>query len=292
MALDPRAFAQLQDIFKFPRTKHLETSRLQIGDTGHDQLPYLELLGRNIVIEEKLDGANAGVSFSAGGDLQLQSRGHYLIGGSRERQFAMFKQWAATHEGWLLEHLEDRYVMYGEVMSKVHSCFYDNLPHVFLEFDVYDKARQAFLSTSARRALLRDGPVVSVPVLHEGLAPQSLGNALGFVSHSIAKTTRWRDNFKVSVDREGHDYIRALGRLDGSDLMEGLYLKIEDGDFVLDRAKWVRNDFVQTITAAGQHHLRQPYIPNGLAVGVNLYTPQPLVTWETLQDQARADSWT
>lgn len=285
MTFDPRADAQQHDLFKYPRTRHLESSRLQAGDSAHDQLAYRELQGCFIVVEEKLDGANAAVSFSAAGELLLQSRGHYLVGGSRERQFSMFKQWAACHEHWLLERLQDRYVMFGEVLSKTHSVFYDRLPHLFCEFDVLDRHSGQFLSTAARAELLHGGPVLAVPVLYSGPAPRKLSDLLSLLGPSLARSPQWREHFIAAVQREGHDPQRAWARLDKSELMEGLYLKIEDDARTLDRAKWVRPDFVQAILEAGEHHLRQPWVGNGLAEGVDLYAPQPQVTWKTLKEQ-------
>ena len=71
-------------LHKYPRTHHLEGSRLQPGDEDSRSVPFASLAGRHLVIEEKLDGANAGLSFDAEGRLRLQSRGHFLAGGSRE----------------------------------------------------------------------------------------------------------------------------------------------------------------------------------------------------------------
>jgi hypothetical protein len=34
-----------------------------------------------VTVEEKVDGANAAISFSPDGQMLLQSRGHYLTGG-------------------------------------------------------------------------------------------------------------------------------------------------------------------------------------------------------------------
>ena len=45
-------------IIKYPRTHHLEGSRLQAGDEDLSQIPFSEILGCYIVIEEKIDGAN------------------------------------------------------------------------------------------------------------------------------------------------------------------------------------------------------------------------------------------
>ncbi|MCH1997773.1 RNA ligase family protein, partial [Achromobacter xylosoxidans] len=250
MTPDFRACAQSLELFRYPRTPHLEGSRLQEGDHGHDHVPYRELRGLRLVVEEKLDGANTGISFSPAGDLLLQSRGHYLAGGGRERQFNFIKAWAQAHAGWLLQRLEDRYVMYGETLSKKHSVFYDALPHHFFEFDVLDRRAGQFLSTAARRELLAGGPVLSVPVLYDGLAPARLADLKALLRPSLAKTARWRDAFEATVRREGQDLALAWKQCDKSDLSEGLYLKVEADGQTLGRYKWVRADFVQAILAS------------------------------------------
>ena len=81
-------------IIKHPRTQHLEGSRLGEGDEDLSQVPFSEILGRPIIIEEKIDGANSAISFDGDGNLLLQSRGHYLDGGYRERHYNLLKQWA------------------------------------------------------------------------------------------------------------------------------------------------------------------------------------------------------
>lgn len=288
MTPDFRACAQSLELFRYPRTPHLEGSRLQEGDHGHDHVPYRELRGLRLVVEEKLDGANTGISFSPAGELLLQSRGHYLVGGGRERQFNFIKAWAQAHADWLLQRLEDRYVMYGETMSKKHSVFYDALPHHFFEFDVLDRRTGAFLSTAARRELLAGGPVLSVPVLYDGLAPARLADLKALLRPSLAKTARWRDAFEATVRREGLDLALAWRQCDKSDLSEGLYIKVEADGRTLGRYKWVRADFVQAILAADKHHSEQPYVPNQLAPGVDLYAPRPRVDWDTLRGDKEA----
>ena len=139
---------QTQPIIKYPRTPHLEGSRLQPGDEELSQIPFSEIAGRNLAVEEKCDGANSAVSFSADGELLLQSRGHYLTGGYRERHYALMKQWAAVHRDAFYQVLGSRYIMYGEWMYAKHSVFYDALPHYFLEFDVLDRQTGRFMDTS------------------------------------------------------------------------------------------------------------------------------------------------
>lgn len=286
MTQDFCAYAQSLDLFRYPRTPHLEGSRLQDGDEGHDHVPYRRLAGLHLVVEEKLDGANTGISFGPAGELLLQSRGHYLVGGGRERQFNFVKAWAAAHADWLLDRLEDRYVMYGETLTKKHSVFYDALPHHFFEFDVLDRHTGNFLSTEARRALLADGPVLSVPVLYEGVAPPRLDTLKALLRPSLAKTPDWRNAFEATVLREGLDLQRAWKQCDKSDLSEGLYVKVEAGGKTIARYKWVRRDFVQAILESDKHHSEQPYVPNQLAAGVDLYAPRLALDWDTLRGPA------
>lgn len=274
-------YIQNLELIKYPRTPHLESSRLQSGDIEHGQQPYHLLAGQYIVVEEKLDGANCAISFSESGELLLQSRGHYLTGGGRERQFNLFKHWATVHESWLLERLEDRYIMYGEWLHKKHAIFYDALPHYFCEFDVWDRHNNCFLSTRKRHQLLADGPILSVPVLFMGIAPEKLSDLLALVKNSLAKTIDWRSCFEKIVTQEKLDLIKAWQQCDNSDLMEGLYLKIESANTTTGRLKWVRQDFVQAILDAGQHHLQQPFIPNQLAKNVELYSPQLTINWNS-----------
>ena len=85
-------------IEKYPRTRHIEGSRLQPGDEDLTQVPLRELQRLPLVIEEKMDGANCGISFDFDGRLLLQSRGHYLTGGARESQFGLLKSWATRHQ--------------------------------------------------------------------------------------------------------------------------------------------------------------------------------------------------
>lgn len=269
-------------LLKYPRTPHIEGSRLQAGDDAMDQAAVKSLSGRHVVIEEKLDGANTGISFDGSAGLLLQSRGHYLSGGARERQFNLLKQWAVAQEARLLEVLEDRYVMYGEWTFSKHSVFYDCLPHHFHEFDIFDRREAVFLSTARRQALLQDSPVLPVPVLYAGLMPARPADLRKLLRDSLAKSRQWRSQFEQTVAREGLPLELCWKQTDRSDASEGLYIKVEDDGQVLERYKFVRPDFVQTILDSGSHHSRRPIVPNGLADGVDLYAPRPAVNWEDL----------
>ena len=53
--------------------------------------------------------------------------------------------------------------------------------------------------------------------------------------------------------------------------MEGIYIKVEDGDYVTDRLKFVRGTFLNTILDSESHWVNRPIIANCLADGVDLY---------------------
>lgn len=274
--------ADFERLLKYPRTAHLEGSRLQKGDDGSDQLPYSRLKGRYVVIEEKVDAANSGLSYNDGGDQLLQSRGHYLTGGGREKQFALFKKWAGVHSDAFLRRFQERYVVYGEWMHQLHSVFYDALPHYWLEFDIFDRTQpleRAFLSTARRRELLAGLPILSVPVLYEGVAPERLRDLVALVKHSLAKSANWRAIYELQAHRAGVPLDQAWTRVFNSDLAEGLYIKVEEDGHVVERYKWVCPDFVQTIIESGKHHSEQIFIPNLLRAGVDIYAPQLTHDW-------------
>ena len=69
------------DLFKYPRTRHLQGSRLGPGEEDPTQVSVRSLRGHYLVIEEKVDGANAGLSFDGDANLRLQCRGHYIVSG-------------------------------------------------------------------------------------------------------------------------------------------------------------------------------------------------------------------
>lgn len=262
----------MSTIIKYPRTPHLEGSRLQPGDEDLEQVPFAHLVGRHIVVEEKVDGANAGLSFDERDQLRLQSRGHYLTGGPRERHFALLKTWATAHQDALRERLGGRYVLYGEWLYAKHTVFYDLLPHYFMEFDVLDTETSRFLSTDARKTLLAGAPITSVRVLYDGPA-RTLDHLRGMITHSHFKSAAWRERLDQVARDESLDPAKIRKETDPHDAMEGLYLKVEENGVVVERYKWVRASFLTSIADSGTHWLSRPIVPNQLAPDVDMFAP-------------------
>lgn len=264
------------DLSKFPRTRHVEGSRLQPGDVADDK-PIRDFAGQILTVGEKLDGANAALSFDWAGNLLLQSRGHYLLGGGRERHFALFKTWAATHAQSFHAVLGHRFVMFGEWMYAKHTVFYDRLPHYFLEFDVLDRDSGTFLCTTSRRRLLAGLPVMPAPVLFTGRV-SSVEELQRLTRPTLYKSPNWRNALQIAAVSSGSRPDMVVLQTEDSDLAEGLYLKQEDEGRVIDRFKFVRADFHQAIQASDGHWLDRPILPNQLAEKIDIFAPRLGVT--------------
>lgn len=268
------------DLIKYPRTPHLEGSRLQDGDTEDGRLSFSSLRGKYLVLEEKMDGANSGISFSESAELRLQSRGHFLTGGAREKHFNLLKEWATCQQDALFSLLGSDHVMYGEWMYAKHSMFYNRLPHFFLEFDIYHKPSGRFYSTEKRKQMLLGSPVVSVPILWSGVFSGDPDVFSDHIGYSVGRTSNFLDDLNNQAKKLGLDHGRLLGQTDQHVASEGLYLKIEEGDFVVGRGKYVRSSFTQTLLDQGEHWQKRPIVSNMLRDGQNIYAPTISSTWE------------
>jgi hypothetical protein len=257
-------------MIKYPRTPHLQGSRLQPGDHDLNAVAFSEIVDCHLVVEEKVDGANSGVRFDEHGRMWLQSRGHFLQGGAREKHFALFKQWAEAARPALHAALGARYSLYGEWLYAKHTVFYDQLPHYFLEYDVLDTATGHFLSTDRRKELLAGAPISSVPVLASGKL-ESLAALTRLVGPSHFKSEDWRAKLVEAGRRAGLDATRVSRETDESGDMEGLYIKHEEEGRVVGRYKWIRATFVTAVVDSGTHWLNRPIVQNGLAPGREVF---------------------
>jgi len=208
------------DFFRFPHTPHL--AWLGEGSPRDDKvlLPneVAALLADDVVVEEKLDGANIGLSLAPDDSLRAQNRGQYLAQ-PHTGQFARLPAWLAQHEKALLAVLESKLILFGEWCAARHSLDYTALPDWFLLFDVYDRSADRFWSSARRNALARSAGLVTVPQVLHGKATVSTLKKL------VADT--------ASRYRTG--------------ALEGLVIRQESPEWCQSRAKLVRPDFTQAI---------------------------------------------
>lgn len=266
----------MEFIYKYPRTRHIKGSHIQKGDENLKCVDFEAIKGTYAVLEEKVDGANAGISFDKAGNLLLQSRGHFLTGGYQQRQFDLLKVWANCYKEQLYDILSDRYILYGEWLYAKHTIFYDNLTNYFMEFDIFDKQKKRFLSTQKRRVLLKDHSfITSVRVLYEGKL-YSLEHMLSYLGRSAFQSEHCCENLKKHCHKLNLSFETVQKQTDMSKDMEGIYIKIEGKsqpeEYVLDRLKYVRKSFVNTILDSQSHWMNRPLIPNLLKEGIDMFS--------------------
>ena len=117
--------------------KYEKTYRIlvpQMNTKGKHYLPDKEvkkLLNREVIITEKLDGANTGI-IRHKDTFRLQKRGS-LVDQSEHAQFNFFKAWSYENYDKLMK-IPEGTVLYGELMFCKHTVFYNKLPSFFIAF--------------------------------------------------------------------------------------------------------------------------------------------------------------
>lgn len=210
----------MMEFFKFPRTPHLfVVSGLDIRDDKvlSDQ-ECQSFLNNHIILEEKVDGANIGISLSENGDLRIQNRGNYILPGSHP-QFNLIWDWAYSRLTLLQKYISKDFIVFGEWCYAKHSIKYTSLPDWFLGFDIYDKKNQIFLNSELRNQILQKANIETIPTLGNG---------------NYLKT----DLEKLLISYKSKFYPGPT---------EGIYLRHEDSAKLLKRAKLVNKDFIQEI---------------------------------------------
>lgn len=223
--------------FRFPHTPHL--AWLGEGQPRDDKVlatpEAQELLAHEVVVEEKLDGANLGFSITDEGELCAQNRGSYLDRDHAHPQFRPLWSWLSARESAIANALWPNLMLFGEWCYAIHSVVYDGLPDWFLGFDVYDRKLDRFWDSERRNALLTELRLHPVP--------------------RLAKS-------RVSIEQL-NQLLSGASRVGGSTI-EGLVVRQEGDGFTTARAKLVRAEFTQAID---EHWSRGPLRPNALARG-------------------------
>jgi len=111
----------LSDFFRFPHTPRL--AWLGEGSPRDDKVlspnEVKALLAGEVVVEEKLDGANVGFSLAPDGSLRAQNRGQYLAE-PHAGQFARLPAWLAQHGEGLRSVLTPNLILFGEWCAARH----------------------------------------------------------------------------------------------------------------------------------------------------------------------------
>ncbi|MCB2203450.1 RNA ligase family protein [bacterium] len=205
------------------------------GDKVFTESEREEFLTHEVTVEEKVDGANLGLSFDSDGNFRAQNRGAYLHLPS-SGQWEKLDDWLRLNTETLFDHLTDRYILFGEWCYAQHSIFYGSLPDWFLAFDIYDREKHLFLATARRDQLFADMHITKVPYIARG-------------------------KFTYPEVRE----LLSQSKLTNLPA-EGIYLRAGHGEWLERRAKLVRPEFIQAVE---QHWFRSAIRPNCLNIRSN-----------------------
>ena len=220
---------------KFPHTPHL----LWLGEgTPRDDkvlksTEATEFLSSEVVVEEKVDGANLGLSLGPDGRVRAQSRGNYLAPGRSHAQWNPLWRWLGERREGLADGLQGGLMLFGEWCYARHTVPYDALPDWFLGFDIFEIATRRFWSVDRRNVWLREKGLAAIPEVKRGRVQ------LKQLPSLLAKS--------------------AVGHVP----MEGIYLRREHGGWLQTRAKVVSDIFKQPIE---EHWTRRSVVPNQLAM--------------------------
>ena len=205
----------IDTFFKFPRTRHI----WNLGSTTRDDLlmsgkEVSFFLNKKVYIEEKIDGANLGISMD-GYNIKIQNRSHY-VNNKSHKQFSKLEKWKNDHSFELYDILADGNILFGEWVAYKHSIHYTQLPDLFVAFDLYSTKEKKFYSRSYLETLLKDTTIPLIRCISES---------------SINKVD---DLIKLTQTKSVY--------YDGP--VEGIVVKVCNNDYTEQRGKIVRSDFI------------------------------------------------
>lgn len=233
----------LDKIIKFPRTKHLTN----LGAMTRDDLLFTKseidkMTQMEILVEEKIDGANLGFSLDSNGNIRAQNRSHY-VNSQSHAQFKKLDSWISTHKTDLMSILNrGKYILYGEWVYSCHTIKYTKLSDYFIMFDLYDIITKNFVSREIIETYLKSTSIQFVPIIFKG------------------KTTL--EELKKLVKTQSKFCEKTIeGIYDGN--VEGIYVRAFENNIVKYRGKIVRNDFIAN---GDQHWAKNVQILNTLEI--------------------------
>lgn len=221
-----------KNFYKFPSTPHLAVLGTNVvrDDKVMSETQRDTFLQHELVVEEKVDGANLGISFDSLGNIKVQNRGAYLHF-PYSGQWKKLNEWLAPKNDLLFEILKDQYILFGEWCYAQHSVHYDHLPDWFLGFDIFHVKNLKFFSCQRRDRIFQEIDISKVPLIEKGY-------------FSFTEIKNLLSNSCLS-DKTA----------------EGIYLRLDEGDWLSQRAKLVRPEFIQSIE---DHWSKKRIKPNRL----------------------------
>lgn len=203
----------------------------------------MAFLKNPLIIEEKVDGANLGISIDPEDfKFRFQNRSHWVTSQS-SAQWKTLDIWLQQHSASLSQVLTPgRLILFGEWLYAQHSIHYSNLPGYFMAFDIWDSVEKKFYSVAERNKLLSE---TEIPIVARLDAPTGTGTIYNDLN-----------TLKAMLQNNSKFYNGPL---------EGIYLRIDDGKWLKERAKVVRADFLHGAESSGsevEHWSKKQLVKN------------------------------
>jgi atypical dual specificity phosphatase len=152
----------------------------------------------------------------------------------------MIDVWVENHKDDLWRLLGDgRYILYGEWLYAVHSLKYSSLSDYFIAFDLYDRFARKFLSRAKFYSLIDSTSIYRVPTI-----------ARDFVMSNQSDLYPLLLNTMSEFAPDTH--------------IEGMYIRLDEGDYLKDRAKVIGPTFSNRIQESTRHWKAKPLEMNSV----------------------------
>lgn len=197
----------------FPTIPHLRGSCGTFDDTFMDTSTTVRILNTCVLVQEKLDGINIGISLDQRNSFQLIKKNR-LINWQDCGYLTVFRQWCDDNHEKLFGVLSRGLTLFGEFLVNLERRNYSETTWIL--FDAFDYRNGRFLAQSELRKQTYELNLSYAPDLFFGV-PKTL--------------TRIEQLIGIS-SLTGHQ-------------MEGVCLRIEEGKFLRERFKFVRRDYIK-----------------------------------------------
>ena len=207
----------------YHRIPHL--NKLISNMTHDDIVPDLPIdLPLTCFVQEKIDGANMGISWLNDGPIvrnreNILKKGYSNIRTPSKKQFTSSWNWVHSHEDDIKQ-IENTWqspiTIYGEWMFAQHSMEYNKLPDWFIAYDIWSVEDSQFLSPEIVERLLLETEIPFIKPIKTTFTSMS-----DIISRSEMKS-QYRDG-----------------------MVEGIVLKTSKGDFLQDTWKVVNKHFTR-----------------------------------------------
>jgi hypothetical protein len=140
---------ETQNLEEFPRTKHLISwSKAGKDDQFAGVDIVKEIFQQRVLIEEKVDGTNIGISIKNGIPM-IRNRSKQIHLSEKGRgTFQLSPVWNYCYSN--IEKLQNitedgKYILFGEWLYVRHTIPYDSLPSYFISYALFDRSCQKFV---------------------------------------------------------------------------------------------------------------------------------------------------